>query len=161
MMVLVYVSHLLVSLGPFHEPNRRADPIRGIDAEYIRASDAVRSDPTVDRNAFYEVWLATFKEAAEQYPRSHHVPLARRRIIELLNGLGRYPESITLLEEELQGAKGDWNPQFPVSGRAFLYYQIGELAYSAYLAGKDRYFARKAIDSFYKVRMLTGSPNVW
>lgn len=137
----------------FHDPRAAQDPIGAMDQAYIHESKTAHFDDDLDRQRFYERWLQAFRQALQEHPDSAYVRTARSRTIELLNGLGRYRESIVALQEEYDAAGSD-------RSRAETLYHVGELAYKLGMSG-DVEMARKSINSFTQVRALVKEPNEW
>lgn len=134
---------------PIPEEN---DPICRMQAEYRVLSDELRQDRSIDRRPIYEDWFERLQRAVQQFPKSPCAGWASGESYALLNGLGRYLESLDLLEEGLAKAKTD-------GSRRYYLQQMGEVSYWAALAEKDQALARKSMDSFARLRDLEGTPN--
>jgi len=150
------IVRLLYDLNRRHEAlalweaSRQEDPIVALHAEYgaQQRAQGVGQWPPGERRAFYEKWLARFEEVVRDNPYSPWVHSAYDARLELYNVLGRYRESLAILEVMLNEAEADWQ-------RRNYLMQIGEVARDAALVENDEGLAKKSIECFQKVRELT------
>lgn len=143
------VSAFACLIPPIPDEN---DPICRLQSEYRREADMLRADRSVDRRPIYEDWFERLQRAVQQFPDSPCAGWATRESRALLNGLGRYRESLDMLEEGLAKAESD-------GSRGYYLQQMGEVSYWIAFAEKDAELARKSMDSFARLRELEKTPN--
>jgi tetratricopeptide (TPR) repeat protein len=112
-------------------------------------AELIRGNYSFDRKAYYEHWLNRFEVASIENPGSRNVGLAVRRKVELLNGLGRFRESLDTVREILVMTKSE-------EARLNLLYDMGEIGRMVALIENDPEVAREALDSFAHVVKARG-----
>jgi tetratricopeptide (TPR) repeat protein len=146
---VVWVAGLASLVPPVPDEN---DPVCRLQSEYRREGDVLRADRSIDRRPIYEDWFERLQQATQRHPDSDCAGWATRESRALLNGLGRYRESLGMLEEGLAKATTD-------ASRGYYLQQMGEVSFRVAFAEKDSQLAHKCIDSYARLRELEKTPN--
>ncbi len=131
-------------------PARNVDPIFLLSEAYSQESLVVGRNPGIDRVEFFEHWLRRFQQVVMDNPLSPMRDVARSKINELLNGLGRWRESLEVYDLRLLEATSEHQ-------RGQFWYDIGEVAYNGYFVERDDALAVRSIESFAKAREVKGN----